>query len=311
MQPPVVSPDFVQASPRADAQDYRFGDIIAANWLVALYLADDAKSIFVQKAMPDGSQKVFLREFGNKALHQDPSKNLVQAHADDEPIAGGVSGHARDTLPRRAMILSDDCEIVRSNRVLVAPVLPLPTVQRDRDEVLKNEVFSRYAVATQGEPEGYGFKIDFSQAFTVAVEAIHRTAIELEPASRAVRQKLLGRWASHAVRHGPRIAFDGTTKLAKLIEAGGVAAECERLKAKDARIATKFETAVRPLRAALDLAWGIEGPLFDQVADEFDVCAEPYAAVENLVKALEALEAKAREARDGLTALLQPPSGQP
>ena len=306
---PTVTPEFVKPRPRSKKDDYRFGDIIEAYWLVALYLADDAKLVHVQGMKPNGAQVAYLRDLKDLPLKPDGSKNLIQAHA-DEISQYLVSGHAWDNL-RRAMIVSDDCEISHSNRILVVPVLALPVNLDEREDVLTNESFGRYAVNDQQEPEGKGFKCDFSQAYTVALESICKTEVVLEPADLAVRQKILIRWTAHATRHGPRAAQDGLDKLARLIESDGDPVEIQRLKQKGAKPSGESTDIIAPVRETLAFAWSLEGVSLDNIARDWEQELPPQKSITQVIDTLEAIVKSAQEAQSNLESLRRSKSEPP
>jgi len=297
---PEKPPPIFEIGPHPNGEPYRFGDIIAADWLVALYLASDVKLIHRQ---PDG--KAFLKDldFG-RGLPEDPTKNLVQAHADaDDPMVIEVMGHARKTV-RRAMILTDDCDIVKSNRILVAPVFTLPTNDQDKKHaLLSTQAFGRFGVSEAEDPEGKGFYIDLTQTYTVAIESIEITTVALRPANAGVRQDLLIRWCAQAARHGPTVARDGATKLARLIEADGDAAEIERLNKKGVKPAVRFDDGTKPIANLLRAAWALEGPALDRIADDWEATQGPDRAIKQVTELLEDVETKAREARESLKAI--------
>jgi hypothetical protein len=289
----------VPAADEDPKDPHHFGDVVEAPWLLALYLAADAKLIQKQRTIQENGREktlVYLVELDEgRAVPDAPDKDLVQAHADIDPPSDAVAGHARNTL-RRAMILTDTCEINKTNRICLAPVLPLPTDTVQLGNVFRNRGFSRLGVRPAHEPGNLGFRVDFTQIFSISSDALDRTTTALRVSSVEVSQFILRRWCAHVTRHGPRVTADGVRKLAKLMEANGDPAEIERLKGIDAKPQKQFSDAVDPLEKLLGLAWVLEGLGLDQVTEAFEKKDGPQAVVAALIESLRLMEEAAHDA---------------
>ena len=279
---------------------YRFGDIVEAPWLVALYLRDDARRI--QRIGPDrsGGEKMVLMPLG-EPLPDNERNNLVLAHVEDLVAAHG--------LTRRGMILSDDCEIATRQRegrgrIRLAAVADLPTEPAQLNDVLTNVgAFDRMVVRETLEPNGMGFKIDFPMTFSLAAPDLQKTTVALRPASAAVRMTILAWWCAQSTRHGPKVAEDGVEKLAKLIEANGDPSEIKRLRQRREHPAGAFKQATDPLLEMLALAWSLEGPLLDRVSDDLEAGASPESVVGDLLPLVERIAEQADKAKKAIASL--------
>jgi hypothetical protein len=268
-------------------EEISFGDIFAAEWFFDAYLRRDAVPLVE-----------FTAKVGRGWKAAAPSRHR------DALLAHG--------LQRRAVMLSDDCEVETilrrggRSRLIFAAIEELPVAPSQAEEVLKTRSFRRFPLPpADGFPGGI---VEFQQSFAVGIDGV-KPADEGDPRvarlDSAMRVQLEIRWNAYASRRGPLTHLDNAEKLARLLAAGSDAERLARLKAgEDVPGAAELNVA-KAVAEALSTAWDIEGAVLNTVAEAYEVAGHSSEAVDRLADALKQLGSRAQRA----AALLGPDGG--
>lgn len=259
-----------------EGQRLGFGDVISAAWLYDLYLRHDAIALKWEEG-PGG--KRFL-----KNAAPDPQraagKDHVLSHADPDGTLG--SGD-----PRRAIILTDDCEMeafakrrTSSGRVLFAAIRTASQTEIEQAQTADN--YRRFALPADDAIGFSGGIVEFQRTFSVSLPsltqtpAVHSRQVGLAP---EVQVELAQRLCAHVTRHGPLVALKESEKLAMMLTAQGDPVAVADFKARKRAPEPAHTEIALALTGALTEAWSLEhGPL-NFVADAWERGDPPAASV--------------------------------
>ncbi len=262
-----------------EGQRLGFGDVVSADWLYDLYLRHDAIALKWEDG-PGGRR--FLKNAA--AAPQRPAgKDHVLSHADtDEALGSGD--------PRRAIILTDDCEMqtfaerrTSAGRVLFASIRT--GTPAEIEQARTAPTYRRFALPTD---EALGFPggiVEFQRIFSVSLPslmqtpAVHTRQVGLDPEAQVALAQTL---CAHVTRHGPLVSLKESGKLAMLLSANGDAEAVAAFKDETRTPDPEHAAIAAALAQALFEAWALEhGPL-NFVADAWergDAPAESVAEV--------------------------------
>jgi hypothetical protein len=259
-----------------DGQRLGFGDVISSSWLYDLYLRHDAIALKWEEG-PGG--KRFLKNAAPDAQRA-AGKDHVLSHADSDEALG--SGD-----PRRAIILTDDCEMqtfaerrTGSGRVLFAAIRTASQTEIEQAQTADN--YRRFALPTDAASAFAGGIVEFQRIFSVSLPSltqtppVHTRLVGLTPGAQV---ELAQRLCAHVTRHGPLVALKETEKLAMMLTAQGDPAAVEAFKDRKRTPEPAHTEIALALTEALTEAWSLEhGPL-NFVADAWERGDPPAASV--------------------------------
>lgn len=247
-----------------------FGDVLEAEWLFDLYLRHDAVAL---EPRDKGGGVVYIPRAVPPRGEREPGKDVIASHAEFGDAALGFGN------PRRAIILTDDCEMEslqgRGHGGRTRGRIVLAAVRRaSADEIkeVRPGTFGLFALPPDEAEDFDGGIVELQRAFSVYLPSLLGDARppRLVGLDAEAQGQLAVRWCAHATRHGPMVAQDGAHKLAGIMSAAGrvdVLAEIrERRREPEARHLTSAEY----LAATLAQAWTIEGRVLDQVSDAWE-----------------------------------------
>ncbi len=257
---------------RTPAPDERlgFGDVLEADWLFDLYLRHDAVAL---EPRDKGGGTYYVPRPVAPRREREPGKDVIASHADFGDAALGFGN------PRRAIILTDDCEMESlqgrgqggrpRGRIVLAAVRRAPAAEIGE---VRPGNFGLFALPPDDADGFDGGIVELQRAFSVYVPSLRGDARprRLVALNAEAQGQLAMRWCAHATRHGPMVAQDGAGKLAGIMSAAGrddVLADIrERRREPEARHLASAER----LFATLAQAWAIEGRVLDQVSDAWE-----------------------------------------
>lgn len=258
---------------RTTAPDERFGfgDVLEADWLFDLYLRHDAIAL---EPRPKGGSVVYVPRVTVPRRGREPGKDVIASHAEFGDAALGFGS------PRRAIILTDDCEMESlqgrhergrpRGRVVLAAVRPAPAAEIGD---VRPGNFGLFALPPY---EGLGFDggiVELQRAFSVYLPSLlgsETRPTRLVALDAEGQGQLAIRWCAHATRHGPMVAQDGASKLAGIMSASGRGDVLADIKERRREPREEHLASAERLSATLSQAWAIEGRVLDQVSDAWE-----------------------------------------
>lgn len=249
---------------------FGFGDVLEAPWLFDLYLRHDAVPL---EPHAKGGGFIFIPRATVPQRDREPGRDVIAGHAEFGDAALGFGN------PRRAVILTDDCEMESlqgrgdggrpRGRIVLAAVRPATV---EEVEGVRPGNFGLFALPPDESVGFDGGIVELQRAFAVYLpsllgESRPTRLVALDPEAQG---KLAARWCAHATRHGPMVAQDGASKLAGIVSAAGQADLLADIKARRRDPDASHLALAGHLTATLAQAWAIEGRVLDQVSDAWE-----------------------------------------
>ena len=247
-----------------------FGDVLEADWLFDLYLRHDAVAL---EPRDKGGGIVYVPRAVAPRREREPGKDVIASHAEFADSALGFGN------PRRAIILTDDCEMEslqgrhagsRPRGRIVLAAVRLVTAAEIEDVRPGN--FGLFALPPDVTVGFDGGVVEFQRAFSVSLpsligDARPRRLVALDAETQG---QLAMRWCAHATRHGPLVAQDGAGKLAGIMSAAGHDDVLLDIRERRREPEGRYLAAAEELVATLAQAWAIEGRVLDQISDAWE-----------------------------------------
>lgn len=298
----------------------RFGDVIKASWLYDIYLRPDAVALQADRVVGGRIQTFLVRGAAPRTQLQPPNDAIAVTADFDEPWAlafGGLRG---------AIVLTDDCELETlygrtvegeaerrppRGRILFAAVESAP---EDRIKAVKAGNVSNFPLLADGSfPKFTGGIADLGRTFTVSTQSIlARPEFErLVSLDADARSALSQRWDAFAARHGPLIAAQMSTTMAKLFDANGDRDRMAELLPLAAAPREDMAAMARGVRSALTSSWTLEGPVGDLMLAAWEDGRPPGSLVDDAIRTLESVRSGADAALEALGQPAWRPTGSP
>lgn len=281
----------------------RFGDVVEADWVFDLCLRDDARALIRQTVR--GGEVLIAQDRSAVTRRRDYPKDIVLAHSGFDDLALGHASVENTTTARRAVVVSDDCDIQDAiktgrGRLRIAGLVALPPAgTEEREHWLASEAFDRFPLRPQDElePSFEGGVIEFQR--TVAVMA--KDLLDLKPVltieDEQDRQNLRIRWTAHAARHGPAVTAQSALDLIKLLIIDGDEERARELRdAHNPILDADDMEMIRRLKGVAALTWTLEGGNVDAIAAALERGDAPDTSLDTTADLLERLGAACAEA---------------
>lgn len=298
----------------------QFGDIISASWLYDIYLRPDAVALQADRVFGGRIQTFTVRGAAPRREPQPPNDAIAVAADFNEPWAlafGGLRG---------AIVLTDDCELETlygrtvdgeeerrppRGRILFAAIEG--GVSEERIKSVNPGNVSNVPLPTEaGFPNFAGGIADLGRTFTVSTKSIlARPEFErLVSLDADARSALSQRWDAFAARHGPLIAAQMSTTMAKLFDADGDPDRVAELRPVATAPRDDMAAMARGVRSALTSSWTLEGPIGDLMLAAWEEGCPPGTLVEDAVRTLESIRSGADAALEALGRPAWRPTGE-
>lgn len=236
-----------------------FGDVISADWLFDLYLRHDAVALKWEDRKQGRVWFLNAKPDPERAAGKDD----VLSHYDEALGSGN---------PRRAIILTDDCEMetfhkrrTSAGRILFAAIrAATPDELTDAQE---SDVYRRFVLPADTEIGFAGGIVELQRIFSVSLPSLtttpaaHSRLVALDGNAQTALAQYI---CAHVTRHGPLVARKESGKLAMMMSANGDAAAVADFKKAGSTRAPEAAHAeiAKALTTAMFEAWALEhGPL--------------------------------------------------